>query len=221
MIAQAVASEAGLYEYLSLIGCLLLSAFFSGSETAFFSLSKIQLKKLENQNSVSSRRTLRLLRQPRMLLITILLGNTVVNITAASLGALITLQIGQALFPAGNNLTGLLLVPQILLMTVLLLVIGEITPKLLAFSHTEGMAAFAGFFLEILKYVLWPVIKLLELISKLFSRRHSQEQESGDAITSEDFRNLIQSKTANHPLEEHEKKMMPASTACPPRRPAR
>ena len=205
MIAQmSVAGPAGM-KYAGLVICFILSAFFSGSETAFFSLSKIQLKKLENHPSTSNRRTLRLLRRPRMLLITILLGNTVVNIAAASLGALITLDVGRVLFPGDAHLQELLLLPQIVLMTVLLLIIGEITPKLVAYAHAEGIASFTGFFLEILKYVLWPLVKLLELVSVVFSRREKLNAENDATITSEDFRNLIESKTANHPLEEHEK----------------
>ncbi|MCD4828070.1 MAG: hemolysin family protein [Candidatus Cloacimonetes bacterium] len=205
MIAQVNVVAPTSFKLAGMLICLCLSAFFSGSETAFFSLSKIQLKKIEKRRKASSRRILRLLRQPRMLLITILLGNTVVNIAAASLGALITLDIGLKLFPQDVNLQELLLVPQIILMTVLLLIMGEITPKLVAFAHAEGIAGFSGFFLEILKYLLWPLIKLLELISLVFSRSEKLSAEVDASITSEDFRHLIESKTANHPLEEHEK----------------
>ena len=63
---------------------LLLSAYFSASETAFFSLGKLHLKKIESETGKASRRIIRLLKKPQELLITILLGNTVVNVAAST-----------------------------------------------------------------------------------------------------------------------------------------
>ncbi len=72
-----------------------LSAFFSGSETALFSLSRVYLKRLENSKSKSAKRILKLLKKPRELLITLLLGNTFVNLAISSFGTLLALQIGR------------------------------------------------------------------------------------------------------------------------------
>jgi Mg2+/Co2+ transporter CorB len=85
-------------DYLLIIGCLILSAFYSSSETAFFSLSKFQLKKLESSAKSSHKRILKLLKYPRRLLITILLGNTIVNIAAASVAASIALKMESEIF---------------------------------------------------------------------------------------------------------------------------
>ncbi|MDZ4181504.1 MAG: DUF21 domain-containing protein, partial [Candidatus Cloacimonadaceae bacterium] len=67
-----------------IIPLILLSAYFSGSETAFFSLPRIYLKKIENSGTAGSRRILALLKRPRRLLITLLLGNTFVNMAISS-----------------------------------------------------------------------------------------------------------------------------------------
>ncbi len=189
---------------LTIIGFLLLSAFFSGSETAFFSLSKIQLKKIEKKRSRSSKRIFRLLKKPKQLLIIILLGNTIVNVAAASTAALIAINLGEKYFVHFSQ--SWIITFEIIIMTALLLIFGEIAPKLVAFSSPEKVAGFSSFILEIMKFILFPLIKILEFISILFTRRTESSAESN--LTSEDFQNLIKSKATQNSLEEKEKKII-------------
>jgi len=191
------------FPVISIVGFLIISAFFSGSETAFFSLSKIQIKKLEKSSNKSSKRILRLLSNPKELLIIILLGNTIVNVAASSTAALIAISIGEEYLPQFSQ--SLIMIVEIIIMTILLLIFGEIAPKLLAFSSPEKTARSSSFFLEIIKYLLWPIIKILEFISSIFSTKNKAEQTN---ITSEDFKNLIKSKVTKHPLEENEKRII-------------
>ncbi len=192
------------FSFIAIIGFLLLSAFFSGSETAFFSLTKIQLKKMEKKRSRSNRRIFRLLKNPRELLIIILLGNTIVNVAASSTAALVAISLGNTYLSHLSQ--SLIITIEIILMTILILIFGEITPKLLAFSSPEKIASFSSFFLEIIKYILWPLIKILEFISSIFSVKQSTANNSD--LTSEDFKNLISSKAAQNSLEESEKKII-------------
>lgn len=192
------------FSIITIIGFLFLSAFFSGSETAFFSLSKIQIIKLSKSSNKTSKRIIRLLNNPKELLIIILLGNTVVNIAASSTAALIAIQIGETYLHQLS--TSLIMTIEIVIMTILLLIFGEIIPKLVAFVSPEKFARFSSFFLEIIKYVFWPIIKILELISSIFSLKKTKREQTD--ITSEDFKNLIQSKATRHPLEENEKRII-------------
>ncbi|MBC8384605.1 MAG: DUF21 domain-containing protein, partial [Candidatus Cloacimonetes bacterium] len=153
--------------FIIIIILLIFSAFFSGSETAFFSLSKIQLKKLKKSDTKSSKRIFRLLRNPKELLIIILLGNTLVNVIASSIAALIAIN----LFP---DSAGIPIFVEIVIMTLLLLVFGEITPKLIAFSSPERFSGFSGLLLETIKYIFYPIIKLLELISSVFTIKNPE-----------------------------------------------
>ncbi|MDP8269476.1 MAG: hemolysin family protein [Candidatus Tenebribacter davisii] len=189
---------------ISIFGFLILSAFFSGSETAFFSLSKIQIKKLENNKNKSSKRIIRLLRNSKELLIIILLGNTIVNVAASSTAALIAINIGESHFQ--NFSQSIIMLIEIVIMTILLLIFGEIAPKLYAFSSPEKVARSSSLILEVIKFVFWPVIKILELISSLLSVKKHKEEEPD--ITSEDFKNLIRSKVTHHSLEENEKQII-------------
>ena len=120
--------------FLVLLG---LSAFFSGSETALFNLKRQDLDKLKHDIAPSSRLIVRLLSTPKRLLITILAGNTIVNVALASMAALITTEIATS---RGTNQV-IALVVEIIVLTIVLVILGEITPKVLAMRHSLGFAS--------------------------------------------------------------------------------
>ena len=128
-----------------------VSAFFSGSETALFNLKRNDLEKLKHDLAPSSRLIVRLLATPKRLLITILTGNTIVNVALASMAALITAEIAHQ---RGVNQI-LALVIETIVLTVVLVILGEITPKVLAMRHSLGFAS--------------RIIGTLSIILKLFS----------------------------------------------------
>ena len=190
--------------YLIIFIFLVLSAFFSGSEIAFFSLTKIQLKQIEKKKSKNNSRIFSLLKRPRELLILILLGNTIVNVAASSTAAIIAIQIGETVFHSHSEFIPLF--TEIVIMTLLLLIFGEITPKLFAYSSPEKFANFSSAILLVLHYLLWPVIKILSLIGSIFSNKRDSSYQT--PLTSEDFQNLIHSKATEKSLEEKEKNII-------------
>lgn len=125
---------------------LCCSAFFSGSETALFSLDQPQKRRLEA--SRAGRRALALLSQPDTLLTAILLGNTLVNVAAASVASLILMEVMGREAAFGTSVLG---------MTFLLLVAGEITPKLFAVRHSGRVA----------QAVSWPLAVFVRSVSWL------------------------------------------------------
>ena len=115
-----------LYPYLLLGILLFLSFYFSGTETAIFSLSRIERNSLRQTKSGRMRHILTfLLDHQEQLLITILTGNMIVNIFASSIGEVI----GERLFGGDSELFSILSV------TLLLLLFGELTPKRIAVNH--------------------------------------------------------------------------------------
>ncbi len=190
--------------YLWIIFLLILSAFFSGSETAFFSLNKIHLKKLEKEDSKSGKRVKKLIAKPRKLLITILLGNTVVNVFASTIATIIALNIKDRYFP---DSTELVVTVEIVLMTIALLIFGEFTPKLFAYTDPERFSRYGSPVITVIQIILYPVIVILELINNLFARE-KKSHSSNDVMTTEDIRNLIQSKNTDNTLEEDEKQII-------------
>ncbi|MCD4702296.1 MAG: hemolysin family protein [Candidatus Aegiribacteria sp.] len=139
---------------------LLLSAFFSGSETACFSLDRLQKRRL--RRTESGRRVLYLLSSPEKLLSVILFGNTVVNITASAIAA----SIAAGMFPDNSSLSLGIAVGA---MTFLLLVFGEISPKTLAVSRAEKWAARSSSVLLVFMRICTPIASTLSKFSKFVS----------------------------------------------------
>ena len=196
--------------YLSILIFLILSGFFSGSETAFFSLTKIKVKTFSNSEDSSFRRIYRLLSHPHRLLITVLLGNTIVNVASSSVATIIAINLSQRIFgQTSGKYVNYFVGVEIILMTILLLIFGEVAPKLLAYYKAEKFARTSGFFIEITYFVFYPVIKILEFINKILSRKSlARELISNEEITSDDIHDFINSQNSNHPLKENERKMI-------------
>jgi len=196
--------------YLSIFIFLVLSGFFSGSETAFFSLTKIKVKTFSNSEDSSFRRIYRLLSHPHRLLITVLLGNTIVNVAASSVATIIAINLSSKIFgQSSQQYVNYFVGAEIILMTILLLIFGEVAPKLIAYSKAEKFAKTSGIFVEMTYFIFYPVIKILELINKIFSRETiTLKTNSNEEITSDDIHDFINSSTSNHPLMESEKKMI-------------
>lgn len=187
-----------------LIGLLLLSAFFSGSETAFFSLSRLYLKKLENSNTLGAKRILGLLRRPRRLLITLLLGNTFVNMAISSFTTLFVI---NAVKSTQWDLSTLISI-QIIITTIVILIFGEILPKLIALSTANVVAQASSLPLRIVQYGLFPLVYMFEKISHVISRKQGLDRYVGQRFTSEEFHDFIRSDSSHHSLEDHEKQML-------------
>ena len=165
-----------------LIACLLMSAFFSGSETGMMSLNRYRLKHLR-KNQRSARIASRLLERPDRLLGLILIGNNLVNILASAIGTVIALRIwGDA---------GIAIATGVL--TVLVLIFGEVKPKTLAALHPERIAFPAAYLLNALMYLLYPLVWCINQITnallKLLGVNPDKRPE--DALSSEELRTIV------------------------------
>jgi len=125
---------------------LSLSAFFAGSETAIFSVSKFKLHSLQKEGKSGAAALARLKSNPNRLLATILVGNNIVNIFIASYATfLATTTFGSVGVGVATGLT-----------TILLLILGDALPKSLAAHRPAEVALFSAQFLEIIAYFLYP-----------------------------------------------------------------
>lgn len=139
-----------------------MSAFFSGSETAYFSLDRLQKRRL--RKTESGRRVHYLLSRPERLLSAILFGNTVVNITASAIAT----TIATGFFPESGALSLALAVG---VMTFLLLVFGEISPKTLAVTHAERWASLSSRILITFMKAVTPVASAISGFSSYTASR--------------------------------------------------
>ncbi len=184
-------------------GLLLLSAFFSGSETAFFSLSNSQLRHLRGKDDSRARRVLKLLDRPRDLLIAILVGNTVVNTAAASIAAIAAYRTAVS---AGFSPAVAVLI-QIVLVTFVLIILVEVTPKVVALKNNESWALTFASSIRLVMFLLWPVTKLLVLFVESVARALGVESRRV-LFNEEELRTLAEVAEEHGALEEEEREMI-------------
>lgn len=190
-----------IFELLLLIVLIALSGFFSASETALMSLNKIRLKHMVESNIKNSNKIEKLLEMPDKMLGSILLGNNAVNIAATSVATALAISI----FPEGKR--GVAYVTAV--MTFLILVFGEITPKSLAVQYTEKISLFVSTPILFLSKAFSPLIYLLTkitaLIIKLFGGNINEKK---PFITSEELRTIVDVSSKEGILEHDEKEMI-------------
>lgn len=165
-----------------LIFLILVSGFFSGSETGLMSLNRYRLRHLADKKHKGAMRAFRLLGQPDKLIGLILLGNNFVNILASAIATIIGIRLlGEA---------GVLAATAIL--TVIVLVFAEVTPKTLAAMHPEKFALPATLILEPLLRLLYPFVWFVNLSSRLiFKILGIRQTTSSDKLSSEELRIVV------------------------------
>lgn len=136
---------------------LCLSGFFSGAETGLASLNKIKIKKMQQEEIHGAERLEIFLKKPNRVLSTILIGNNIVNISASALATSIATELFRA--------KGMAIA--IGIMTFLVLLFGEITPKTYAVNNSEKVSLWVARPIEILSVVLYPVVRLLSYITNI------------------------------------------------------
>jgi putative hemolysin len=154
-----------------------LSAFFSSSETALFSLSSSKLEQLRRDNHPRIGLIQQMLSRPRRLIVTILIGNELVNVSASAISAAILID----MLGAENKWMNLFV------MVPLLLLVGEITPKTLAIYHNAAFAGFQSYPLELFARIIKPLRWTVRQVSDLFITRIIGKKPSGGNIITEDM----------------------------------
>ncbi|MFT6464336.1 HlyC/CorC family transporter [Halopseudomonas laoshanensis] len=162
---------------------IVLSAFFSSSETSMMSLNRYRLKHLTKEGHKAARRASKLLERPDRLLGTILVGNNIVNILAASIATVIATQIwgeaGIAIATIG--------------LTIVILIFGEITPKTLAALRPELIAFPVSIILKFLQIILYPVVWICGAISNMLLKLIgvNTSDPNGDQLSTEELRTVV------------------------------
>lgn len=175
-----------------LMGLILMSGFFSATETAFSTLNKIRLKTMVSNGDKMAKRVLELAEDYDKLLSTILIGNNIVNIGSASLATLLFV---QSFGDAGVTISTIV-------MTILVLIFGEISPKSLAKEAPEHFAMFAAPFIQALIIVFAPMNLFFALWKKMLSNFVKIKDARG--ITEEELITMVEEATSDGEIEQHE-----------------
>jgi CBS domain containing-hemolysin-like protein len=184
-------------EILGLFILLLLSAFFSGSEIALFSASRIRIKKLAEEGSSKAVIVERLLEKPNRLLTTILIGNNIVNVAAAAIVTSISISI------FGNKGVGI----AIGIATLVILIFSEITPKAFATKNAERVSLFVAWPISTMIKLFYPAVRGILLITKPIIRLFGGDTERS-FITEEEIKLLVEVGEREGVIEKDEKEMI-------------
>ena len=179
--------------------CLILSAFFSSSETAFMSLQKVRLEHLFHTQSKGAERIARLLKRPEKFLSIVLLGNTFVNAAAAALAtalAIMYLPEEQGILVATIGIT------------VILLVFAETTPKMIATQHAERLSLVYSRPLELFSWLLTPMVVVLSWIASGLSKLIGGAPVARSLVSEEEIRTMISVGHREGAVEEAEANML-------------
>lgn len=183
---------------------ILASAFFSSVESAYFSLGRSALSRLAESNDPRARRVYHLMQRPRLLLASILSGNTVINTTIAAIAALWAIRIAESL----NIASGLAITIEVVSITLLILYFGELIPKIQALRNAESWALHTSSIVEMVTVVTfplaWPLSKLAILLSRLFG----VEQHRVLSMSEEEIRALVEVSHEHGALEKEERQMI-------------
>ncbi|HPC36282.1 MAG TPA: hemolysin family protein [Candidatus Marinimicrobia bacterium] len=186
-------------EIIILIILLGLSGFFSSSETALFSLSKVQREKIQASNPAHGKIINDLLNTPRALIITILLGNEFVNICFSSLFTLIVIQIAGTVLPWANYLIALPLV----------LLLGEITPKTLAIKNNERLSLKIARPLSQIMVIFTPIRWFIRNISdRIVNLVVSDVNQRENILTEDVIRSLLEDSEKEGVIDSDESEMI-------------
>ncbi len=183
-------------------GILLLtltSAFFSSSEIAIFSLAKHRVDALAAEGSAAAIALEKLRDDPHRLLVTVLVGNNVSNIAAASLATAILVQV----LPPGEAVTG-----ATIFTSCFVLVLGEIAPKSYAVSNAEPWALRVSRVLSVVQRIMFPIVYLFEIATDAVNRFTGGSSEFESYLTREDIETIVVSGAETGALQSEEGAMI-------------
>ena len=160
---------------------IIASAFFSASETSMMALNRYRLKALSAKNNTQAKRVEKLLKKIDYLIGGILLGNNFVNILAASIATLLSIK----LWGEGSVIIASLV------LTLVILIFAENTPKTFAAKNPEKIALPASWLLEILIEIFKPLIYLISVISQFILQLFGLKNVSKDILNSEELRMAV------------------------------
>ena len=182
-----------------IIICLGLSAFFSSAETAFMSVNRIRIRSLIDEGNKKALTVSYIIDNSSKMLSAILIGNNIVNIAASALATTFTINVFGSY--ATGITTGVL--------TLLVLIFGEITPKTAATLKSESFALFYAPIIKFLMTVLTPVIIIVDFLAKIVLKILGIDKNAGKAeITEEELRTFVKVSHEAGVIETEEKQII-------------
>ena len=182
-----------------LVICLLLSAFFSSSETAFISLQRFRVEHLVENKVRGAKRVARMIERPEKFLSIVLLGNTLVNTAAAVLATILAVSVWRQEWGVLLATIGI---------TIILLIFCETTPKTIATRHAEKLSLLFVRPIEVMSWLFTPFVVVLSWIASGFTRMVGGTPVPRSLVSDEEIRTMISVGHKEGTVEEAEAEML-------------
>jgi len=179
--------------------CLLLSAFFSGSETAFISLQRFRVEHLVETRVKRAKRVARMIERPEKFLSVVLLGNTFVNTAAAALATILAVSVWGQEWGALVATIGV---------TIILLIFCETTPKTMATRHSEKLSLLLVRPLEVIAWLFTPFVFVLSWIASGFTKMVGGTPVPRSLVSEAEIRTMISVGHKEGTVEKEEAEML-------------
>ncbi|MBE6707365.1 MAG: HlyC/CorC family transporter [Ruminococcaceae bacterium] len=193
--------DGSLWMIILMVICLAFSAFFSSSETAFTSFNRTRMKNKAEEGNKRAARVLKMSENYDKLLSTILVGNNIVNILLSSVATVWFIAL-----LANTRVSGYASAISTAVITVIVLIFGEITPKSLAKDHPEGFAIAVSGFLKAIVTLLTPINFIFMLWKKLVTKIFKPSEE--EAVTEGEVLTLIDEAHEDGSIDEYNKELI-------------
>lgn len=193
-------------QLIALVILLILSAFFSSAETALTTLNKIRLRTLEDEGVKNAKIVRKLIENPGKLLSTILIGNNIVNLSASSLTTVFATNLAakSGMPISASSLVGIATG----ILTLLVLLFGEIMPKTIATRYSEKLSMMYAPIIYALTVILTPVIFIVNLLSSLFLKLFRADKNAKTTMTENELLTIIDVSHEEGVIESEEREMI-------------
>ena len=177
-----------------IVVCVILSAYFSATETAFSTYNRIRVKNMAEKGNKKAALALKLSDNYDSLISAILIGNNIVNILASSMGALVfaNLIANKDLASAANTAA----------LTIVILIFGEISPKTMAKNNPESFVLFSAPIINVVRVVLFPFIFIFNGWQKLLAKIFKKQDDQG--MTEEELISIIEEAEEDGDIDKEE-----------------
>ena len=204
-----------MWPYLIIVLMLILSAFFSGSEISFNASNKLRLKKSAENGSKTAAMAYKISENFTTALSAILIGNNLANIAASSVTTIIIIQLLNAL-GIGESANSIASAIATVVMTTIILIFGEIIPKILAKQHADRVVRWVAYPVRILTIILYPlvfiVMLLINLLRKIWGKDNSDDEPT---VTKEDLSSIIETVEEEGVIDENKSELLQSTLEFP------
>ncbi len=199
--------------YIGIIVCIMFSAFFSGSEITFNTANKLRLKKAAESGKKTAKVAYEIKENFTNSLSAILIGNNLVNIAASSISTIIVVNLLKSFGSTSSDGIGATI--STFVMTVIILIFGEIMPKIVAKQNADTFVHFVAYPIKILTIILTPINFIVLLIVKLFSLLWRKSDEEEPTVTEEELSTIIETAEQESVIDEEQSELLQSAIEFP------